>query len=361
MPQTLKLTNKLTGKEFEKLSGEYMEDMTVAIALFIFHINSLIVKSVEDEWSVDTLLDQIELMETGPDESQIKIDLIAKDSLYKVYKTFRLRNVLNPEKRKKYLSRMKKKYEWTGGGVQDLFERITEKTSENIMGKVDDIVSFDAKKKIDRLSTKQKRLTFPEKSDYYPSKAKIKAIAVKKSENISRRMKQEIQKNLRKAIEESGMTYSRGELASRVNRRTIANMEKRLQATFDGYTRIDPKLKSPAKIHSLAVTEIRTTVDSMKQDMAQSIIDKNPDALESSKRWIHNAHLSKNKDDIRIEHRDEWIKTKNNPIPFNEYFMIGGSVPMLHPHDINAGPDQNVNCHCDWEVLINKKVDTINR
>jgi hypothetical protein len=357
MPQALKISNKITPAEFETLANELIGDVIAAVGLIQIRVQELLIDAEKQGWTIDQLLDRVELMDTAvspaTEAEQNQPDLIGGGNLLATFKAIRIDRLIGPGKKKLYLDRMSKKYGWRSGKYQDLITRVVEFNTEKIANKVNRMTIPEIQKPLKRLSTTFKRFTMPELTEYFPKESVFVRKAADSGKLLSDDLRGQLDKNLRKAIEESGITYSRGSMASQVNVQTINNFEKQISKTFEGYSKKDPKTGIPKNIRQIAVTEVRSVVDDMKQRFTKATIDKNN--LEATKRWIHNARLSKSLENIRETHLEMQEKTFKNPIPFDSLFRLSDGSEMKHPHDPAGGAKNNIGCHCDWEIFVRKK------
>jgi hypothetical protein len=103
----------------------------------------------------------------------------------------------------------------------------------------------------------------------------------------------------------------------------------------------------PKNVRNIAVTEVRATIDSIKQEYHQNLLNKNRDKIRMQKTWIQNRSLAHNP---RPEHTEMHRVTIDFEQPFRVPSPNGGYDLMMHPHDPTAPPEQVITCNCDMVV-----------
>ena len=149
----------------------------------------------------------------------------------------------------------------------------------------------------------------------------------------------------------------RGAKAGRINPQVIGDFEKRIMNTFTNYTKKDKRYGVPSNIHTIAVTEVRSTVSEIKEQYNQRLLEKNKDKLKMFKRWIHNRSLSK---EPRPHHEQMNGRTIEGSKEFavrrkikkkGKWVQIGWTR-MKRPHDPSAPKDQVISCNCDVDYFM---------
>src|SRR4030043_918699 len=95
----VKITRKISGKEFKDLSSEFVGDMIAAVGLVNIHIRELLADAQLKKWNIDQFLDKAEKLET-PTYEQPKPELIAKNVLSKIFKAVEIDRLIGPGKKK---------------------------------------------------------------------------------------------------------------------------------------------------------------------------------------------------------------------------------------------------------------------
>jgi len=266
---------------------------------------------------------------------------------------------------KTYLDRLKRRYKDVvakGTKAVDILKQVLDKNLSDIQDGVFDNMDSKWKKFVNKFKKKSDiDLSLPSKEDI----TEIRSVQlIKNQENgraISQRLKEQLTDELRKAVskfDEDTIISERGK--GRINPRLIDQFEKQITKTFEGYTKKDKKFNMPKNVHTIAVTEIRGSINSMKDRYVQKIIDENPD-VEVKKKWIHNIRLSK------VPRRGHIQVSKKRAIAYNDFFDVPlylerqgrlvrvGSHKMRYPHDPTAPITQTANCNCDYDVIVIKR------
>lgn len=135
----------------------------------------------------------------------------------------------------------------------------------------------------------------------------------------------------------------------------IKEFRARIEETFHGYTKRDPKIGIPPNVKAIAVTEIRSATNMMKDEYARAIVKHNPQ-VEMFKKWIHNKSLTKNP-------RRGHLMVNGMAVRLNEYFNVPNYVEkngrlvlmgfnaMDRPHDPKAPPEQVISCQCEAQYF----------
>jgi len=269
-----------------------------------------------------------------------------------------------------HLDRLQKKYKnipVKGETYQKLINEIIAHQSERITRKIAKVDKADWEKSLRKIKPKEKVLV-PSVESVLPKQSIFIRKGAERGELLRDTLRDRLTGDLRGAIEvwserKEGPLITRifrkGRSIDAINPKLIKNFEKNIKTTFDGYTKKDPEFGMPANIHTIAVTEVRSTVNEIKGEYAARVLEKNPD-VEITKEWRHNKSLSK-------EGRPGHIKINGTKVGQKEKFhverytkkrgkwvMIGITL-MKYPHDPDAPPDQVIGCNCDYVIRIRKK------
>lgn len=115
--------------------------------------------------------------------------------------------------------------------------------------------------------------------------------------------------------------------------KAIVQMQSHVKDTFTTYTTSHAKM--------IAVTEVRSSVDLSKAEYIRELINRNPNKLRVTKKWIHHDHLVKVP---RLTHK----AIDGEKVLFNQPFSIG----LMYPHDPNAPASEVIGCQCGYQVEV---------
>ena len=274
-----------------------------------------------------------------------------------------------------YMSKLQEKYKFKEGEVTEvkyrkLMQDILANESENMAKIVNRISNSNYQKQISKIKDVEKKLILPNLSDVMPKRSVFIKKGAIDGDIISDTLRDSLTKNLRQSLEEfktkTGLpayVRLRGKKAGTINPKVIKEFEQSLKKTFDGYTKIDSKYGMPSNIHTIAVTEIRSTINPIKYRYNLNLYQKNKDKFEFFKMWRQNKSLSR-------EYRRGHHKVNGMKIPIDQFFLVPRIIKkagkwilaavdqMKHPHDSNAVAEQNIGCNCDLIIFaVPKKID----
>lgn len=268
-----------------------------------------------------------------------------------------------------YLSRLQKKYNFKDGDVKGLNYRtlmkdILANESENMAKMVSRISKSSYQKQISKVKESEKKMILPDISEVMPKRSVFIRKAAIDGDMITDTLRDSLTKNLRQSLDEFKTRFTgepayirrRGAKAGTINPKVIKSFQESIRETFDGYTKNDPKYGMPANIHTIAVTEIRTTVNPIKYEYNLKLYLKNKDRFDFFKIWRQNRSLS-------VEYRRGHAKVDGMKIPIDQLFLVPRIIKkkgrwvqvaidtMKHPHDINAIAEQVIGCNCDFVIF----------
>lgn len=266
-----------------------------------------------------------------------------------------------------HIDRLKKKYKNIKGDTyQEIVSKIIDQNTTNINNKISRLNKAEWEKGLKKITTKEKRFVLPDITDVLPARTIQARKTAEKGKLITQTLHDRLTKNLRNAITDFSIRTGqpafikrRGVTAGRINPDLIKEFEKNITQTFKTYTKRDKILGVPKNIHSIAVTEVRSSISEIKDKYTEKIIEKNPD-VQAQKKWIHNKSLSH-------EPRKGHMQINGQTVKYNELFKVPrykiikgkktlvGHTMMKHPHDPNAPLDQIVSCNCDTDIIISRK------
>lgn len=266
-----------------------------------------------------------------------------------------------------HIDRLKKKYDGvkvSGSVYSDLVKQIVDNNTAN----VERSMYRKSKKKWEDFAKKrfrtdrEIRLVLPSAEDVIPPRALQLRKAAEKGELITDTLRDRLTGNLRKTLlefDEESFITRRGAKAGRINPKLVDKFEKDIRKTFENYSKKDPKIGVPKNVREIAVTEMRGAINDVKDSFTERMIENNPDLI-LKKKWIQNKHLSK------VPRRGHSV-VDNKVIDYDDFFKVPlyierggrlrkiGATLMRRPHDPTAPLEQNINCHCDYDVIVLKK------
>lgn len=253
-----------------------------------------------------------------------------------------------------YFRRLEKKYgktKITGKKYQSLISEILGHNNHKIGNAIGRLSNEHYQNSVSKLKkTTQKTIKLPDLSEVLPKRSVFMIKGAEKGKFVSETLRTRLEKDLRdtlKQFDQSGKTrieIQRGKTTGKLNPELIKLFQKNIKTTFENYTKRDPKIGIPTNIRNIAVTEIRSTMGSIREGYKNQLLKKNP-GFRAVKTWIHNRKLSKIP---RISHMELNGKT----IPDDQRFEVGrddgsGIDYMVRPHDPSAPPGQNIGCSCE--------------
>jgi hypothetical protein len=267
-----------------------------------------------------------------------------------------------------YISQLQKKYKFkegevTGLNYRRLMQDILANQSDNMAKIVNRISNSNYKKQISKVKDIEKKLILPDLSDVMPKRSVFIKKGAIDGDIISDTLRDSLTKNLRQSLDDfktkTGLpayVRLRGKKAGTINPKVVKEFEKSIKQTFDKYTKIDPKYGMPANIHTIAVTEIRSTINPIKYKYNMKLYQKNKDKFNFFKMWRQNKSLS-------VEYRRGHNLVNGKKILIDQFFEVPRIIKkagkwvqvaidkMKHPHDFNAVAEQNIGCNCDLVIF----------
>jgi hypothetical protein len=269
---------------------------------------------------------------------------------------------------KVHLDRLKKRYgaePVKGANYSEIVKQILDSNTQNVSNKMNRL-SVDKWEKLGRkVMIQEKRLVMPDLTEIVPPRALSVAKAAQNGELIRDTLRDALTRDLRQTLDEFHITGDeayirrRGITAGRINPELANDFKRRINNTFSGYTKKDPKLGMPSNVHNIAVTEVRRSINTTKKQFVDKVLAKNPD-ISARKKWIHNNSLS-------FEPRRGHIEVDGRMVEPNEPFLVPlyktikgklkkvGVTQMQHPHDNNAPAEQVIGCNCDYDIIVTRK------
>jgi hypothetical protein len=253
-----------------------------------------------------------------------------------------------------HLDRLKKKYEnipVKGKTYEALMTEVISHNSERVSRKILKVDEDNWNRALKKITPKEKTFVVPDVSEVLPKQSVFVRKAAEQGDLMRDTLRDELNKNLRETLDtftektkEATYIRRRGVGAGKINEKLIKQFEQNITTTFQGYTKKDPKFGMPTNIHTIAVTEMRSTINNIQYDYVDKLISDNED-IEFNKTWKQNKRMAK-------EPRRGHDEVDNIKIPMRDLFQVPrykkirgkwariGTTMMRYPHDPNAPPDQ---------------------
>ena len=264
-----------------------------------------------------------------------------------------------------HLDRLKDKYQnipVSGDTYQNLIAEIIEKNTTRLDNKVARITKDKMTKIAGRVSTKEKALILPDLTDVIQSRTITARKSAEQSKLITDTLRDRITKDIRQTFQqyekEGKLITQSGVTAGRLNKNVVADLEARMTKTFAGYTKRNKDLGMPTNIHTIAVTEARSSINAIKLKYAEKLNKQNPD-FKVRKKWIQNKSMAENPRrghsivNNKVVDMEELFEVPMYQKIGNRYIKTGTDL-MTAPHDKNASPSNVIGCNCDLVILISR-------
>lgn len=237
-----------------------------------------------------------------------------------------------------------------GGRYGRIVREILNENNTKTQNKIFRLTNESHKKSLKGFSKeKAKTIKLPISEDVISKRLSILKSA-EHGKQITESLRDQLQRNLRDTMKEfSGtgenkMEIQRGRTTGKINPKLIKDFQDRIQETFVSRTKKDPETGVPGNVRNIAVTEIRSAIDDIKQTYTERLLEKNPN-LEATKTWLQNKSLS------RVPRKGHG-RVNGTTIQKNEKFKVyredlKNFDYMDRPHDPDAILEQKIGCSCD--------------
>jgi hypothetical protein len=260
--------------------------------------------------------------------------------------------------RKRYGFRDPKK----GGLKGDNYSQLMQKIISENQGKISErVLTRDAKRfqKNAKAIEKQtnKTVVVPDISDVIKKNTSILKGA-EKGTLLTRTLRDRLANDVKAVLTENNITTKVGT----VNKKLAGMVKTRMAATFKDYTKRNPTYGLPTNIHTIAVTETRSIVNTVRHEYAKRMTDELPDGYGTKKKWVHNDSLSEE------PRRGHMLAARKAPIRINEQFTLSGYKKTSkgqvstgktyladYPHDSKLPPSELIGCSCELEYVFVKE------
>lgn len=245
----------------------------------------------------------------------------------------------------KALLRKKYKTKVVGEKLADLCGKIVKENQSKISNAVltTDRRRFD--RNISKISPKgqEKRIRLPDVSNVI-RRSPVLIKAADQGNMMSRTLRERLRKDLKESMLEANITTKSG----KVNKNIARKMEKKIRQTFKDYVRKTPGYDMPANIHTIAVTETRSAINTIRDEYVREVNKETSNEYEIKKAWVHNDSLSK----VGRPRHEQLSREK--PIPLDARFNVNGHM-ALRPHDPILPAEEFIGCNCELEYVWIKK------
>jgi hypothetical protein len=265
-----------------------------------------------------------------------------------------------------YLRKRYPKTVFSGSNYAKLMEAILTHNSEKIANKTSQMTKESFKPLISKIGPgEEKRFILPDISDVLPKQSVFIKKGAEQGKLIRDTLRDALTKNLRDTLAEhhgnklASMVSRRGSNAGRISPDLINKFQDSITQTFEAYTKKDPKIGIPTNIRAIAITEVRSTINEIKDKYIARMLAVNPE-YQVTKEWIHNT---RNEKEPRPGHRMiDGVK-----IPYYESFSVPyykkiegkwvyqGVDYAKHPHESGMPARFLVNCNCECSYYIQRK------
>ena len=268
-----------------------------------------------------------------------------------------------------HLDFLRKRYPKTvfsGSNYAKLMEAIITHNSEKIANKTSQMTKESFKPLISKIGPgEEKRFILPDVSDVLPKQSVFIRKGAEQGKLIRDTLRDALTKNLRDAISEhhgegkASMVARRGSTAGRISPEMIDRFQASITSTFEAYTKRNQEIGVPTNIRTIAITEVRSTINEIKDQYIARMLAINPDYY-VEKEWIHNSRREK-------EPRPGHLQMDGVKIPYYENFSVPyfekkkglwyqqGIDYMRTPHAPGSPARNVINCNCELNYFIKKR------
>ena len=263
------------------------------------------------------------------------------------------------------LDRLAKKYGFARGNitgqnyrtlVRDILADNDQKVSQSLAQ-----LSNDHWDKATERVRRRRRFVLPDVSEVVPLRNASVAKAAERGTLMFDSLRDRLTTNLNEAMrefrtavtDEPAFIRRAGTQAGTVNPKMIDLFQQKIKTTFENYVKADPAFGVPGNIKTIAVTEVRSAVRSIKTGYMNELLSRNRN-IKAQKRWRQNKGLAK---EPRRGHAD----VNGQTIGYHESFQVPlydsagrmiGMTLMDGPHDPSAPAAQTIGCNCDIEYFL---------
>lgn len=264
-----------------------------------------------------------------------------------------------------HLDRLRKKYGYKNEKLGDIVKKILTINQENVSRGLARKAADHWRSALPLIKT-DKAVVVPTPDEAMPPRAVFAAKSAQSGRLITDTLRDRLTKDLRSVVdklrkEKKDIYFKRGEgKRGRLKPEVVQEFQNKIKETFSGYVKKDPKTGIPPNIRNIAVTEIRSATNMMKDIYAAKIEQANPE-IEMLKTWVQNVGMSK------VPRKGHSI-INGMTVRMHEYFSVplyeekngamvyAGSTRMSRPHDPKAPPGQVIGCNCELVITATKRI-----
>ena len=263
---------------------------------------------------------------------------------------------------KLHLSRLIKKYGFSssqvkGANYRKLMKDVLANNSENTARATTRLSQDHWAKSLKKVKrTKGRQFIIPSVEETLPKRSVFIKKAAEQGNLISDTLRDRLTANLRSSLEnfrtaktdEPAFIRRAGTKAGTINPELIKQFQKDITETFESYTKTDPKFGVPGNVKTIAVTEMRSTINEIKHSYNRELMSRNPEMM-MRKRWQQNKKLAAvPRKGHMIVHGVEIDMDSDFEVPlYNHKGKKIGTTKMQRPHDADAPLEQVAGCNCD--------------
>jgi hypothetical protein len=244
---------------------------------------------------------------------------------------------------KMHLDRIKKRYGWEGENYRELMRQIIGHNTQASARAIGRLLVRDIKFTSKKIPS---QIIMPDVTQVLPKQSIFIRKGADRGALMADNLRDKLTKDLRQVLSQPTYFTTRGKLKEDL----IIEFEQKIRDTFQSYTKKDPSIGIPANVATIARTEIRSVVSTVKHQYMDRFQKVNPDIV-LVKEWIHNSKPYRGYKPR--EHHRYLDKTK---IKYNEQFVLknertGTTYYADHPHAENLPPEEVINCQCEIRYL----------
>jgi hypothetical protein len=256
---------------------------------------------------------------------------------------------------KLYLDRLKKRLGYKGENLSRLMEKVLSFNNEKLHNTIYRIKASDFDKQNKKI-IEGKQFNLPDMSDVLPKKSVFMRKAAIRGRLINDNLRDKLNADLRSTFNEFKES---GELpwtkkTGKLNPKLIDAFRSKITDTFQPLTKRNPEYGGiPSNIRNIAVTEVTSTVNDIKEQYHKRLMERNP-GIKGFKTWMHSLDHKRTK-----EFREGHFKLHGKTIPADQMFSVkeylsvkgkmkftGNVSQMSRPHDQSAPLNQIIGCMC---------------
>jgi hypothetical protein len=209
----------------------------------------------------------------------------------------------------------------------------------------------ESEKLLDRKTKKPVVLSYPDFGEILPNKRVFSIKAAESGKMITQTLRNRLNTALRESLKD--FTREGTKYRGRLRQEIVKDMKKRVKDVFQEYTKVNPEYGVPSNIRNIATTEVRSTVNMVREQYVLTLAEKNKGKVAFFKTWIQNKSTAKVP---RKSHAAVHMKrvglTEKFAVPIYQkvkgrYYKTGKTIYMDRPHDTTAPAEEVIGCGCE--------------